>query len=269
MSEEVQDEERIRKRADRLWRQLRRMVAIEQDKRRLGTPESLNEAEAFSLRINRILLELKMERSLVEIDVEDWKDPINAEMVLPWEHDFKFQQKRMAWQEALGKTIAEAHCCRYLILVGCNLCFFVGTERDRKVAIYVYAYLIRAITAEAQKRYDRAFYVARRAGNLETVHGYRTSFVTGVLAGIHERFKIQRERVEKKSGNKFALVRRADDRVQEYLDFNEIPKLEPSHYADESHQQALREGLEWARTMPLAPGLEARKQTPRLGGAHD
>lgn len=241
---------------------LRKLIAKERGAREIS---SFAEAEAYALKISELYLRYRIREDEVAVNEDD---TIEAQMVYPWEHGYQFLKKRIPWQEALGNTIARNNLCRFLIVKGSNLAYFVGKEADRAVAIFLYGYLVKEIEKAASTGYDKAFYDARQNGTVERVRGWRQSFITGTLAALADRFAAQRAVVEAEVGaKKFAVVRKADLEVEDYLKQQNVGTVDSDPYESVENHEALRAGLTFGEKLSLAPHLtKGMKRRPAYTG---
>lgn len=150
-----------------------------------------NEAEAlaFAAKIEEMLVEHKLSMSDVEFAELDDNDPIMRQYVEGSAVGLKDRQSKIGWQVNLANAVAKAHFCTILSHSGSNMVSFIGRDSDRKIAVYVYGRLARAIEQIGKKEYRKH----RKQGYI--TKGFLTSFRNGFVTAVSNRYyEIERER---------------------------------------------------------------------------
>ena len=168
-----------------------KMQAARQSEAQLGNAEA---AEAFAGAINRMLIDYELNPSDIDYARATDNDPVIELRVELETHGIKSSKSRVAWQESLAMSIANAHLCSILIRPGSNAIYFVGTKSHATVAEYLYGTMVPAISRmskDAELRYWHATGCGRGRDNKAL--GYRSAWIDAFIQRIWERFKEARK----------------------------------------------------------------------------
>lgn len=205
--------------ADKILDKLAKLKARAEGEKRIGETAA---AEAFAAMINKLLLEHEL--SETDIPLAPEVDPIIEHLVRPQDHDIKFTNVRIGWQERLAGIVARAHLCRHLVSTGTNYITFVGTKSHVMVAEYAYVTLVRTaarLSYYAMKKYYREH--CDEPGF--TIDNYRAAWLRGFISRISERFdEVRRQEMEATGSSSTALIRLSEQltRASQYLDDKKV-----------------------------------------------
>jgi hypothetical protein len=169
---------------------------------------SMEEAQAFMTKVNKLLIQHKLDMAEVEtFDSENMDDSIESERFDPFENGIPHLKKRVQWQEQLASVIAKNHNCKTLVQTASNNIYFVGRSRDRQVCSYVYAYAVRSAIGHSNNEYRRLYTKFYKIGEKEQMIGWIPAFFRGFNLGVRERFDEMHAELKDEVGDKrYALV---------------------------------------------------------------
>lgn len=192
---------------ERIISKLRKLIAHQESAEAIG---SLAEAEAFSAKIQQLLIDHKLEAAQIG-PMDDHDDEPVTEGAVGNYLDLRLKRRRIWWMEELAGLVARAHFCELLVAAGTSTVWFVGTASDRAITEYTYVSLCKA----AIEICDREFKLARREG-AET-RAFRRSFFDGFTYGIGQTLRKLRREADATESTALVL-QRSDAAVQKYLD---------------------------------------------------
>lgn len=235
-----------------LLRKLAKLIEHEKSAKEIG---SVNEAEAFAVRIQELLLE-------VQIKKLDDTDPIREEMFDPFDHDLK-RSRRVKWQERLANVLSSANSCKHLIIPGSNLIVFVGRDSDRKTVIYLYGMLARLIESESQLTYWREYKTAQRKERrgedpwaTKDLKGFRQSWISGAIFGLTQRF-MEKKKEMVNTDEKRALILCSEQKVQDFVDQISTGKAKTLSGRHGFNEDGFDSGKKWGSSVSINPGVDS------------
>lgn len=251
-------------------RKLRKLIAVEEGKRKLGDKVSMAEAELFAEKIHNILMQHNLSMSDVKHD-EYISEDIGAEVWNPKVWGAKAMDKRSGWREELAVIVAHAHFCRILVTSGSNTVYFVGRHNDRVCALYAYGMLVRFAERQSRKEARKARRKMRRAyGSARAAYGWRSAWLSGFNLRIASRYREMelssmrqaewnREVLNGLPGdgpyskNSIVKVDEARRTVKDWLDraMNGVEDADELEYSSKENMGGLRAGYEAGGTLPL------------------
>ena len=137
------------------------------------------EAQAFMNKVQSLC-----NKHRIDIAEAEMFDPGNEDSTIDRENcRFKWgekyrSRKRVWWSEQLASLISKNNNCTHYIFSGSNSVGFIGRERDRQIAIYLWKYIVRTITDFAQKEYDRVYNYHYDRGTQSECRGWKKAFLT-------------------------------------------------------------------------------------------
>lgn len=124
---------------------LQKLINHERSAREIG---NLEEAEAFTAKIQTILTQHKLTMSEVEFEAQDTVDPIGTDEV-------ELSGKSTpTWQLYLSQSIARNFFCMVLGVKGANRQAFVGRDSDRTAAVEMFRYLVSLALSFSKQEAD-------------------------------------------------------------------------------------------------------------------
>lgn len=146
-------------------------------------------AEAFAGMINKMLIEYELNPSDIDYARATDNDPVIQISVNNTLYHIEATKSRVAWQESLASSIANAHLCKILIRPGSNDIFFVGTKSHVIVAEYVYGTMVPLIS-KMSKSAEIAYwkFTGCGRGRENKALGYRSAWIDAFITRIWERF---------------------------------------------------------------------------------
>jgi len=155
------------------------------------------EAQTAARLLQELLIKHHLEMSDIEAVELDRTEPVEKEYLDGSEFGFRVQ-RRVAWMESLAGVVAKAHFCDNMVVSGSNTVVFVGRKSDRDVAKRIFIYLVSAARELADREaaeYKRTF-ESKYGWDKPDTTGFKTSFFTGFVNKIAERYTIQRNEIE-------------------------------------------------------------------------
>lgn len=146
-------------------------------------------AEAFAGMINKMLIEYELNPTDIDYARATDQDPIIEIWANLSNYGVKEAKTRVAWQESLASSVANAHLCTILIRPGTNGIKFVGTKSHVTVAEYVYCTMVPSIekmSKKAEVDYWKATGCGRGKDNKAL--GYRSAWIDAFITRIWQRF---------------------------------------------------------------------------------
>lgn len=148
-------------------------------------------AQAFAGMINKMLIEYELNPSEIDYARASDRDPV---IELWWSRkdgagESVSKKTRVAWQESLARTVANANLCKILIVPGTNNIVFVGTKSHATVAEYVFGTMVPAVeklSKNAEVKYWHETGCGRGKDNKAL--GYRAAWIDAFITRIFERF---------------------------------------------------------------------------------
>lgn len=150
-----------------------------------------NEAEAlaFSEMIQRLLLKHKLSMSDIDFSGLEKSEPIQEHWIDYRKYpDIKVRRQGVAWIRVLGNVVAQGHMCDCIWVENSSKITFIGRKSDCEVAEFMLITLQRLAEKLADKAYRKYFYECKAAGDVTLARGYRTSFLTGFVRRLKERY---------------------------------------------------------------------------------
>ena len=138
---------------DRIIDKINKIKAHAESAKEIG---NIAEAEAFADMLNRLLLKHQLTEVDLNVAPKD-DDPIVQVWTTPEKYGQKTVSQRVVWQEALARTVARAHLCRFMVASGSSRLVFVGTHVNATTAEYCFGVLASAAERMSHKdRYKRS-----------------------------------------------------------------------------------------------------------------
>lgn len=164
-----------------------KMAASRDSEAKIGNADA---AEAFAGAINKMLIEHELNPSDIDYARTSDNDPVLEMMVDLSKYRIEKKQTRIAWQESLARTVANAHLCTFLLRSGSNNIWFVGTRSHATVAEYVYGTLVPAAISMCDQAYhDYGMESVATLGKWKAREpGFRESWMVAFIQRITERF---------------------------------------------------------------------------------
>lgn len=120
---------------------IRKLIEHEKSARKLG---SLAEAEAFTSKIQELLMAYNLELAHISPEEEAQEGEIESEFIYADDFGFEHSSRRCDWLEHLASAVARNCFCRSLIVSSSNTQVFVGLPVNRSSAIQTFKYLAGA-----------------------------------------------------------------------------------------------------------------------------
>ena len=192
---------------------LRKLMAHESSAREIG---SIDEATAFSEKIQELLIKHKLEAADIPTSAQQ---PIDLEVAQQYVEDpeSKIKSSRIAWEERLALSVADAHFCKILVKPHSNMIWMVGTAKDREVASFMFVTLRRMIRTTSLKKYSEYFDRCQAEGHVEDARGFRASWINAAVSEISKRFYETRQRANQSSAGTSIVLANADALVKNYM----------------------------------------------------
>lgn len=250
-------------------------TVIEKIEKLLALSGSANEHEAALATAKANDLLVKYELTMEQVRLHDQEDGVGTES-----RSYVNTQKAQRWEQMLAAYVARHNFCE--VLVGPYRVTFVGRDDARKVSVYVYQQLARALHKMA-RRETRA-YIKRQKAKLEIVwnemgldrefdhrkdlrgaahhKSWRASWLDGAVDGIGMQLRKQRK-VHEQSEKSNALVVVRDAEVQEYLQAR-YGKMKSKIVDSGKNWDAYRQGHQAGSDMQINPGLEQSNSSGQL-----
>lgn len=206
---------------DKIIDKIQKLKAHEDSARSIG---SIEEAEAFAIRIQELLLKYELSLSDIEFKKRQDEEPIQI-YDLDWQ-GVKVRKVRVAWQETLGGIVARAHHCRLVVIPRSSALQVIGRISNVKVVEYILVVLVRSVEKMAYQAMVTYYAELRRSHHCDTDQ-FRRSYINGFVHRIAERFYEEQKRREAAPATSTALVRlNAEDlATEEYRDRLKKSKL--------------------------------------------
>ncbi|HET9536987.1 MAG TPA: hypothetical protein VFP43_16885 [Mesorhizobium sp.] len=151
-------------------------------------------AEAFAAAINRMLIEYELHPSELDYARATDQDPVIEVRVDLTKYNIDHKRRRIAWQEALARTVAKAHLCDFLVCRGSNQIWFVGTKSHATVAEYVFGTLVpiaSRLSYLGMRKYSDD--LKRKTGSWAGIDGFQQAWLDAFITRINERFDEARQ----------------------------------------------------------------------------
>jgi hypothetical protein len=219
-------------------------------------------AEAFAGAINRMMIDHELSPSDLDYAQAADKDPVVEIVANPrtWKDEPSdttnyLKKTRVAWQEALARTVANAHLCQFLVNRHSNVVTFVGTKSHAMVAEYVYGVLVP--NAYWMSRIEANDY-KKKYGSQEA-RGFQDSWLNGFVLRINQRFDDERRAAvaelakDMPGGTSTALIRLSGalQKAQTYISNKFVGHASAIHMKEVSHDGGYRAGKAAADRMPI------------------
>lgn len=223
-------------------------------------------AEAFAAAMNKMLIEHELSPSDIDYARATDKDPIVELPVDLSKYRIELKRTRVAWQESLARTVANAHLCTFLLRPGSNRIWFVGTKSHATVAEYVFGTLVPAATVMCNAAYHQyGLDCAAAAGEpgkwRAGAPGFRESWTHAFIKRITERFDEARKAAvaevapDVPGAQSTALIRLdgALVRVRQYIDdkFKSRRGAAPLQRINDRNAEGRARGRAAADAMPI------------------
>lgn len=232
------------------------------------------EAQTFAAKIQELLTAYKLSMDDVHRPAAE-KEPINATTVYWQTLNLKVRRVRIAWAEDLARMICQSYYCEFVISLGMgSIGLFIGTETDRKIAVFMYVTIARFLEKLAERE-DRKFKYQSwvNAGKPATgrtgyeAHGFKAGFMFGFIQRLRERLDEEiRPKTPQANTAAIVLVRKdALERAQSWSKENLNLKKVASLQQDDGSRIGKQAGRKAADDVSLRPG--AFEKTGREKGA--
>ena len=180
---------------------------------------SLEEAEAFATGVQKMLMEYKLEMSVLHMETDNDEIKIDEEIV-----DFidvkgvGYKRHRVGWLERLAKYVSYAYSCDIAIMRGSNMIILIGEEADRQVASFVLTTLARtahelSLAATRKERYRQW-----KRGTMANARGYRSSWLAGFVTGVGQQIKDRLDVMKKDVPALDIVLARTNNALAKYMD---------------------------------------------------
>lgn len=184
---------------------LQKLMAHAESAKQIG---NLAEAEAFATKCDELLSKYNLGMDDLAFKRHQEDEPIERETFYPDEFEIKHVGQRVAWQELLAVSVAQAHDCRLLVWPNSNRITFVGRATNRAATMYVYSILLKAAEEISDREYVKAYYQAKKDGDVTAARGFKASFLQSFVLRIRSRYyEERRKREDSLKGQSTALVR--------------------------------------------------------------
>jgi hypothetical protein len=207
------------------------------------------EAQAFAGMLQNLLLRHKLEMTDINYQKEMQSEPIveqRPETIYDMKRgrvykdfpDVEVVGQRREWAERLADIVSNAYSCRFLVVQGSSIIYFVGHKSNVAMVEYLYLTMLRAadkMSSNAAKK-QRAAWRQQNGGAGMTPRGFRESWLRGFCERIGQRMKEEREKFNNPTQST-ALVR-VDKEALAVLDYmNKFRKMAsrvrgPQHFND-------------------------------------
>jgi hypothetical protein len=198
------------------------------------------EAQAFAAKVQELLTAYKLSQADIGSGVEP-DEPVNVTQFGWKDLGLKARNKRVAWVERLASHVGKAYYCEFVIVARYgNIGYYVGTETDRQVAIFMFITLARFLHDLANREARRYHYEQWKAAGSsatgaipEEAHGFKAGFITGFIKRLWERFddEIRPKTVQDNSKVTAIVLLRKDalSKVRDWMDENlDLKKVQVS-----------------------------------------
>jgi Protein of unknown function (DUF2786) len=168
---------------EEILEQLRKLNAMAESAAEIGNE---HEAQAFAAKVQELLTAYKLSQADIRGEA---KEPINMTRVNWKDLNMSDRRVRVNWTVRLGTLVAHAYYCEFIISSGYgSIGIFVGTETDRRVALYMYVTLARFLAALVEREYDVQWKRCAQLGDVTLCRGFKAGFTYGFLTRLQERF---------------------------------------------------------------------------------
>ena len=156
-----------------------------------GTTEA--EAQAFAAKVQELLTAYKLSAQDIGSPGQAPDEPINSTLVTWQTLGLKERSVRVPWAERMAMFISHAYYCEFIISGSMrydkSIGYFIGTETDRQVAVYMFVTMARFLDKLADEEMHK-FWVANNVnGKLpEEMKGFKGGFMHGFIMRLKERF---------------------------------------------------------------------------------
>lgn len=179
---------------------------------------SVEEAEAFAIGVQKMLMEYKLEMSVLhEHDVTPFTIEVD-ESIVDW-RDVKevgYKRRRVGWLETLAYHVTHAYGCQFGIIRGTNLLIIVGEEADRKVAEFVLTTLARTAVELGRAATRKERYRQWKAGAVHNARGYAASWMVGFAQGVGVQLRDRLEAMRNESPGLALVLTKTNEAVEAY-----------------------------------------------------
>lgn len=179
---------------------------------------SVEEAEAFAIGVQKMLLEYKLEMSILE-QRELTPTPIEVdEDLIDWRtvKEVGYKRRRVGWLEQLAWHVTQAYGCTYAIIPGTNAIIIVGEQADRKVAEFVLTTLARSAVELAAHATRKERYRMWKAGTVRQARGFTSSWLLGFAAGVGVQLRERLDALRRDTPGLAIVLQRSTEAVDEY-----------------------------------------------------
>lgn len=174
-------------------------------------------AEAFASMVNRLLLEHELNEADIELNVRD-DDPIVEISVDRDAYGISRVSRRVAWQEALARLVADAHLCKFLVRSGTNFITFVGTQGHAAMAEFSFGVLVNAADRLSIKERVEWAKTRRAEGNYAP-EDFRGAWLQGFVERIAQRFREEKRKAVQQAANQSTALIRLDQALVKASDY--------------------------------------------------
>jgi hypothetical protein len=167
---------------------------------------SIQEANAFALRISKLLdiYQLEMEDIELEIDGSATQEEIAREYLYWGDYGMKDTLRRCSWTERLAYVVTQNNGCACMLHPGANTISLVGKPAQRAICAYLLGTLARFASRQSLRAYTKAYAAAPAA-----CKGYRAAWLTGFIAELAHRYAEREQECD--SATSVALMRTTRD----------------------------------------------------------
>ena len=254
---------------EKILDQLRKLNAMAESAAELGNE---HEAQAFAAKVQELLTAYKLSQADIRLGEQKPDEPINYTYLAWQDLGLEARRQRIAWTERLGQFVSDAYYCKFVVSnYGGNIGMVIGTETDRKIAVYMFVTLGRFLYDLSEREYVKAFYRAKAEGNVAGARGFKAGFTHhGFLTRLKERFDQEiSPKGEQPLSNSLAIVAVRKDALAKVNEWSRAhlrlkmcagPRLSDGSGEGRARGKAAANGLDLGRK-----GLEG-SGTPLLGG---
>ena len=220
-----------------------------------------DEAAIFASKVQELLTKYKLTMVQVtdrELEIED---PFNQEHV----HSPLPKKIRIRWAENLAQTIAKTNFCSVMVLPGSNGVIFIGRDSDRKVAAWLWSWLVQLIDEKATIEYHIFGRAARKAGDVTKARGFRQGYIIGFVSTIQQRMHEQYISQVQTVPTSLALVTTEARRLRDWMNQNISSSPAGGLHGLAGSTDGKIKGHQDGHTQNLSPNVVQAAGSRRLG----
>lgn len=237
---------------DKILGKLKKLMLHKESAEKLG---SIAEAEAFALKIQKLLNEYNL--SLSDINLEDRKDQVKKEKA-----DGKSPGFKGTSSYHVMRVIAKYNWCRVYTseYAGDTTMTLIGDPQNIEVCKYLHAIVFKAGVEIGKKEYR--IYVKEEKAKLFQMNkpvsrgAYMRAFLTGFKNGLEAKFKAEMEVFKKTNSKADALIVSNDSAIISYVNAHLGPIKTTTKRGGIGHgTNASDKGFEAGKAIQIAKGI--------------